>query len=380
MRILQLIAGLDIGGAHGGAERFGLELACALAQRGHAVRVCAFWQRGTPAELHWRDELSGAGIEVFFAVRRSSAWDLSAYLRGARAVLRRYARGDLEVVHSHFQWGSLLALGLRAAGRTRCAVRTAHVTCEWGPGALRAGLRGLFNGWLFPLLLDGEAGVSQAVVANLSAHPGSRLARRDPRLIPNAIRLPDDAPPRVYRQEGPFLILSAGRLTAQKDFSSLLAAFALLADDLPGARLALAGEGRLGEALRDQARRLGIEQRVDFLGTRSDLEQWMARADLFVLPSRYEGLPTVLLECMARGLPVVASDIPGTRELVTHGVNGWLAQPGSPAGLAAAIGHALLHPGLRQPAASAGLQIAAGHSIQSAAQEYERFYRSILPD
>ncbi|MBE3144216.1 MAG: glycosyltransferase, partial [Planctomycetes bacterium] len=187
MRILQIIAGLDIGGAHGGAERCGLELARSLAHQ-HSVEVCAFWQCATPTEQEWAARLRAAGIPLFFATPQGSVRRPAAYLPGLRCILQRYptGTGSFDIAHSHFQLGSLAALLLRRKQAARRVVRTAHVTLEWGPGLPNFLYRWFFNGWLFPLLLDAEAGVSQAVVDQLRRHPGVSLAHRRPRLVYNA--------------------------------------------------------------------------------------------------------------------------------------------------------------------------------------------------
>ena len=90
------------------------------------------------------------------------------------------------------------------------------------------------------------------------------------------------------------------------------------------------GAGPLEAELVKLAAQLGLERRVRFLGFEPNVEHWMQAADGFVLSSRYEGLPMVLLEAGACGVPAVATDVPGTREVVVDGVNGWLARAADP--------------------------------------------------
>ncbi len=132
------------------------------------------------------------------------------------------------------------------------------------------------------------------------------------------------------------------RLDKQKDHASLLEAARLV----PDAVFVLVGDGPLREELEDRATRLGVEERVLFLGWREDIPEVLACADLFVLPSLYEGLPLALLEAMAAGLPIVATAIGGTSEAVVDGVTGLLVPPGEPRSLAAAIRRALDDEGL----------------------------------
>jgi glycosyltransferase involved in cell wall biosynthesis len=246
--------------------------------------------------------------------------------------------------------GSLAAQLLRRKQAARRAVRTAHVTLEWGPGFPNFLYRWFFNGWLFPLLLDAEAGVSQAVVDQLGRHPGVSLAHCYPRLVYNAIPQ-ENVRLRVLfifaGQNPPFdnlMVGTVGWLTAQKDFQCLLDAFALLQREMPGLRLLIVGDGEQRPFLEEKVRRLGSAERVSFLGQRPDVITFLNQIDVFVLPSRWEGLPTVVLECMAAGVPIIASDIPGTRELVSHGVTGWLFPPGQPVRLAETTRYVLHHP------------------------------------
>jgi glycosyltransferase involved in cell wall biosynthesis len=129
------------------------------------------------------------------------------------------------------------------------------------------------------------------------------------------------------------IVLAVGRLDAQKGHAYLLAAAA----DIPDALFVFVGEGRERSALEAQARALGVAERVRFLGHRDDVPDLLAACDVFVLPSRYEGLPLSVLEAMAAARPVVATAIEGTDEIVRHGETGLLVPPAAPSALAEAI-------------------------------------------
>jgi glycosyltransferase involved in cell wall biosynthesis len=124
-----------------------------------------------------------------------------------------------------------------------------------------------------------------------------------------------------------FLWLAVGRLEAVKDYPTLLKALARAPET---ARLLVLGAGSLEMELARLATKLGLERRVCFLGFEPNVKRWMRAADGFVLSSRYEGLPMVLLEAGACGVPAVATDVPGTREVLVDGVNGWLARAADP--------------------------------------------------
>lgn len=136
---------------------------------------------------------------------------------------------------------------------------------------------------------------------------------------------------------GAFLWLAAGRLEAQKDYPTLLAAFARLVADGADAHLRIAGQGPLRAELEAFAHRLGVADRVAFLGVRDDMPDLLAAADALALASAWEGLPNIVLEAMAAGRPVVATRVGGTPELVVDGVTGRLVPPGDADALASAM-------------------------------------------
>ena len=132
-------------------------------------------------------------------------------------------------------------------------------------------------------------------------------------------------------------VVFVGRLVPEKELATLLEAWKVVTDKVEGAWLDLVGSGPLAGELAKQSRRLGIADTVVFHGERPGVERYLQAADCFVLPSSVEGMSNALLEAMATGLPVVATRIGGTEQLVTDGVNGWLVSPGDADELARAI-------------------------------------------
>jgi len=147
-------------------------------------------------------------------------------------------------------------------------------------------------------------------------------------------------------------IFTVARFTPQKRHATLLLALARLHRSGTPARLRLAGTGPLQDRLQRLTARLGLSAFVDFLGHRDDVPELMAEADVLALPSAFEGLPLVALEAMAAGLPVVATDIGGTREALGPG-HAWLVPPGNSKALASALADALGNAGKRRAVAAA---------------------------
>ncbi|MDR3573356.1 MAG: glycosyltransferase [Anaerolineaceae bacterium] len=383
LHILQIISGLDIGGCHGGAERFGAELALQLAQN-QQVELCAFWQHGTAMEQSWVRRLQKAGLTVYFAARWEGANNLGGLKRGLRSLRQRHAKGSLDISHSHFQLGSICAASLKAQGCSRAAIRTAHISREWGSGLYSFIGRQFFTNWIFPLLLDREVAVSQGVYTRLNQRPQGRLNGKKAQLIYNAIRLKDfraeSETRRIESMPGinGRVIGSIGRLTEQKDFETLIQAFGLAMEQVPALKLILIGDGELRTQLQALACELGINRQVQFLGQRMDTAALYQHMELFVLSSRWEGLPTVLLESMAAGVPVIASAIPGCDELVIDRQTGWLVPAGQPQALAKAIVYALRHPDESAGMAQAASRKVTQFSMVSTAAQYEALYADVL--
>lgn len=131
-----------------------------------------------------------------------------------------------------------------------------------------------------------------------------------------------------------FVWIAAGRLDAVKDYPTLLQALTRVPAP---ARLLIAGAGPLEGSLRQLSNQLGLEGRVHFLGFQQDVRPWLQAADGFVLSSLWEGLPMCLLESAACALPAVATDVPGSREVLAEGQTGFLAKAGDALALAAAM-------------------------------------------
>ncbi|MGY1691470.1 glycosyltransferase [Geodermatophilus sp. SYSU D01105] len=150
------------------------------------------------------------------------------------------------------------------------------------------------------------------------------------------------------------VVMTVGRLTHMKGQWHLLDAVPALLARFPDLAVVLVGDGPLREALEKRAAGLGAGEAVRFAGHRTDARQLLAAADVFVLPSRCEGMPLVALEAMEAGLPVVATRVIGSEEVVVDGVTGALVRPGDPAALGAALARLLADPDLRHRQGAAG--------------------------
>lgn len=169
--------------------------------------------------------------------------------------------------------------------------------------------------------------------------------------LANGVDLDVFRPPAAGRggRTGPTRLFFVGRVTVQKGVDVLLKALADAAVRALDWHLDLAGDGPQLEEYKAQAADLGITERITFHGwlTREQVRPLFDTADVLVLPSRYEGMPIVVLEAMGCGLPVIATDIPGTRELIQEGETGHLVPVEDAAALAKALARLLSDPGAR---------------------------------
>ena len=202
-------------------------------------------------------------------------------------------------------------------------------------------------------------GVDAALFSPVS--PGEQAALRA------ALGLPTD---RV-------LCAFVGRLTRQKNPDLLLETWAM--GRWPDTHLVLVGDGPLRNRLEARAASGSLAGHVTFVGARTDVAEYLRAADLLVLPSRAEGMSNALLEAMACGIPVVASDLPANREVVGRdGRTGWLVAPGDPAALAGAIERLVKSPSLRREIGAAARVIVQNQfDIQRVADRYLSLYASL---
>lgn len=268
---------------------------------------------------------------------------------GAALSLARLLRARrVDVLHSHLFYASLFASPVGRLCRVPVIVETPHVREHWRRGALKG--RFIVDR-LAGRCVDRYIAVSEANARYLIEEkglPASKVA-----VIRNGCDLGrfDSArrPSPGLRERLGFgaadpILLVLGRLEPQKGHRVLLDALPAVRREFPHIRLVCAGEGALRGELEAQSRTLGLGEAVRFVGYQADVGDWLALADLTVLPSFYEGLPLAAIESLAAARPVVASAVDGTPEVVVDGRTGLTVPPGEPAALARALCRLLADP------------------------------------
>lgn len=276
-------------------------------------------------------------------------------------------------------------------------------------GALAARARGIPHVWHLHEILDGHPDLlslltltetykaigqlGQRVVAvsnSFSRHYLEEVPTSKRKVIYNGIETPvssAEAKDRI-RQEfgflpGELMALSVGSLSLYKDHGNLLRAAALVAQQPGNIKFLVAGGGspRTLEALEEQAEAAGLRDKVLFLGHRSDVPDLLAACDLFVLPSRREAFPLGVLEAMALGKPVVATDCGGTREMIRDGYDGFIVPVGDPEALAGKILDLISVPGgITRFGQHARESFQSRFTVSQYVAHFESLYESVCED
>lgn len=322
-----------------------------------------------------RELIETAGVPVRIIQRRLPKLD-PGLVRHVRAALRQ---DEIDILHMHL-FGADLHGTLAAAYSSIRKVVTLHSPYE-------------DNAWQ----RLGYAGIFRAadVVVAVSQHARDCMTRRYGRLRRKAIVIPNgvdlarfavgrtkDAIRRTLGLPiGAPLVGTIGRLNRQKGHETLLRAFAQMKARVPDAQLVLVGEGELHDHLQRIAARLGVTGVVRFLGSRSDVPELLAALDVFVLSSLWEGLPLVLLEAMAAGTPIVATNVGGVREVLNDGTEAMVVRAGDADSLAHAMGRLVTDPVTAMRLCKNALaRVRDDFNVQKMVREHETLYFRLLPD
>lgn len=359
-RVLILIKGLGIGGA----ETLIAESSSLWDRETFDYRVAFL--------LPWKDQLvprlRDRGITV-----DCLDWRGPASLGGVRRLRDLSREWQPEITHSHLPSAGVLA---RAAVRNTAHVYTEHniVTSYRQPTRTLNRLTYGRN--------EAVIAVSDAVAQSIADYPGP-----EPIVVPNGVAIEaDDEKVAAVRAElglapDASLVVHVGNIRPYKGHSTLIAATRAVVEKVPDAVvISIGGEKHEGdlERLESESRAAGVNGHLRFLGRRDDARAFIAAANLVVNPSDVEGLPVTLLEALALGRPVVATDVGGVSSVVEHERTGLLVPPGKPEELAKAMVKSLTSPESGKWAAAGASLVRERHSLSAMVSSYEAIYRTVL--
>jgi glycosyltransferase involved in cell wall biosynthesis len=363
MRVAYLITSSGMGGA----EREVCYLAETFHRRGWDVAAISMLPLERPVS-----DLEAQGVYTLSLGMRRGVPDPRAFCR-LRDFIRKW---HPDVLHAHMVHANLLARLTRLVVSTSLVVSTIHNEDEgsqWRYVAYRLTSR----------LADVTTTVSQVAMAETVRRGGVRAEAL--LLVPNGIRTNEYARNALIRERTRAALglsdrltwLAVGRLVEAKGYRDMIAAFAEAREHHPEAVLLIAGAGPLEESIRALTGQAGLEHAVRLLGLRPDVPALMQAADAFLMSSKWEGLPMVLLEAGASSLPIVATDVGGSRDAVLDGVSGYLTPVSDPASLGRSIRRVMELPVQDRMAMGAAgrAHICRGFDIEVVADTWEALYR-----
>lgn len=364
--------------ALGGAQKLLLDQAKWFHARGHSVTGAFFYDK---QGLHqrWQD---GLGFPLLTLTRIGPHGTIldkaGALVVGLFRLWGLLRSGRFDVIETFTYDSNLLALPLAWLAGVRVRIATHHGSIEGFPRWIERLHAGLTNfGIASVLVAVSDKTREQAALA------GTKRGRIVviPNGIPPVVRVAVDRSA-VRRglgiESSGVLLISVGRLVYQKGHEFLVRALPAVLSQFPRTRVCICGEGRLRRQLETEIAELHLGDKIRLLGNRNDVEQLLECADIFVLPSRWEGLPVALLEGMGTGLCVVATRVEGVEEVVQNGVQGLLVPPEDANALAAALMQLIRNPqSRRRMGQAARKRIAESYTVDIMCQKYLTVMQSI---
>jgi sugar transferase (PEP-CTERM/EpsH1 system associated) len=367
LRILHVVRR---GFAGGGLENGIVNVANRLPGDRYRISICAL-----DSEETFSGRIRRPDSEFYLLPKRGDGIDWNLIW----SLARLFRRAKVNLVHSH-NWGTFL-YSVVAAKLARVPI----IHGEHGKTQNDLEPIGMLKRQTKSLLgrrVDRLVTVSQSIAAEWASY-GVSLERIQ--WIPNGVDTERFRPRtdqiecrlRFGLPEGDLLIGGIGRLDALKNYEVLLVAFAKIANEFPSLHLSLLGDGPCRERLLRKAKQFGVADRVSILGWRPDPENFLTALDIFVLPSKYEGMSNVVLEAMASALPVVCADLPAHREVFEPSRDGVVVSPCNGEMLAKVLAELCRDPERRKSLGlAARKQVVSRFSIARMVSDYERLYDS----
>lgn len=356
---------------NGGAEALAIRLAEQLNKSHFPTAVCSLSDEGPLKEILVEKQIP------FFTLGKKAGKDLGLIWRLKDFVSKR----KYTIVHTHNQ-GPLLYAGLaKVFGGKFLLVHTEHINETKEISYSTKDI--LYNKFLYRQL-DGFISIARHLTKYFRSH--YNLSHAQLTTIPNSIAI-ETAPSlpisELRRELGlsdeTVIVGNISALRPQKDHRTLIKAMEIIVSKMPNIVLVIAGEGESRHELFEYVRQFELGQHIRFLGYRPDVKELLAQFDLFVLSSLYEGLPLCILEAMAAGLAVVATNVEGTNELVRNGQTGLLVPSKQPEQFADAIITVLRDQNLRERMGVAGQQLVADeYNFEKMIDSYASYYRAIM--
>lgn len=305
MKILQVIPYFCFGGAETMCEN----LTYALIRMGHQVTVVSLYDEQTPIARRMEKN----GVKILYLDKKLGL-DLSMVPK----LMKILRQEKPDVVHTHLDVIKYAVAAAKLSGIRRCVHTVHNVAHEEAEGRLQKLINTVYFrlGWSVPVALSPK--VRDTIVSFYG------LKQEKVPMIYNGVDLGKCCPKAQYALTEPANLLHIGRFNEQKNHKGLLEAFAQVLKTHPDCHLNLIGDGELLEEVKGYVQTLGIQEKVEFLGNQSNIYPFLQQSDIFLLPSKFEGMPMTIIEAMGTGLPIVASAVGGVPDMLEDNVSGML--------------------------------------------------------
>ena len=376
INVLHLVTQLELGGA----QRSALDLLARLDRRRFAPTLLSSdgWLAPHARRIPDLPVVLWPGLrrEIHPLLDASTLFHLAAFIR----------RGRYQIVHTHSSKAGILGRWAAHLARTPVIVHTIHgfsfnafqrPLVRWGCQALERLTAGITDGLIAVSQRDQNTGVRLGIGSasryRLIRYGIEREAFRRSAGASATLRQALGLDPRRP------VVGTIACLKPQKAPLDFVQACRLITQRVPGAQCLLIGDGVLRAQVEQWRSRLGLDESLRLLGWREDIAALLSTMDVFALASRWEGLPIACLEALAAGVPVVATDVGGTADVVTHGRNGLLVPVARPEALAQAVVSLLQNEDARQRMAHAArASLGEEYDVERMVAETERWYEQLL--
>jgi glycosyltransferase involved in cell wall biosynthesis len=370
IRVLHIIPQL----VSAGAERLVLDLIkYSDSEKYEMAAVSLFSYTGKPLEV----EAEESGIKIFYLSKKLGP-DISVFFQ----LMKVFKNFKPHVVNTHL-YLLYYVLPVCLFMNVRVRVHTVHNIAKM---EAKNRPRRIFQKLAFKFLKVQAVCVSQKVYKTVKSHYGDVNSR----VILNGVDIDklyqSDEKKIEWRQKnkiknGTNVFVNVAHLSHQKNQSLLIDAFSRVVQDFPDSLLLIVGDGELKDELKKRVSAAKIEDKVRFLGLRSDIPDILNASDIFVLSSNWEGFPICIIEAMAAGKPIVATSVGGVPEQISNRENGLLIPPGEQKQLVDAMSYFVSNPGDAYSMGQVSRQVVKNKfCIREIAKKYEKFYVSLLSD
>ena len=357
MKILQVIPYFGLGGAEIMCEN----LVEALIDASNDVTVISLYSTKTPIT----ERLEKRGVKIIYLDKRVGL-DFSI----AKKMLKIINEEKPDVIHTHL---ASLKYAYSAVKKSKIKIPIVHTvhSIAQKESPLRDRIFNRFwykNGKVIPVALSKEI---QKTVLQVYG-----LDEQDVPIVFNGLNFSKCIQKQAYSSDEKIKLLHIGRFTAEKNHQCIIDAVRLLTDSGVNVSLKLIGEGPLKAEIEQNVRELGLDSVVEFMGAQSNVYPFLSDADVFMLPSIYEGIPLSLVEAIGTGLPIVASNVGGIPDMIENEVNGLIITPDAES-LASAIKRLVESEELREKLGKNALSESDRFSAKNMAKKYLEIYDTL---